>query len=705
MTETDFDKQLVAYTDRLAVVAGDSQSFMVSSARGGQCTASLVRLVCGDVRGRGAGFDERPVKSALDGDYAIAHQPLVTGSYGIAEAVPQVAAGTLSFHFYPTLLSDDVDQVLVSHGETRISITGARLTASIGAVRLDASASLRLKRWHTVKLSWSPEATQLSLSIAALGPAEAPATWSANDAGVGIGHALTDCVLAAALDDGLPTACFNGKLEAVELKDAAGTTIAEWHFEVSIASDAFLDAGPGGLDGVFYNNPVRGTRGRFWDATVMDYRQDPSHYGAVHFHDDDLTDARWSPTLAWTVPDDLPSGQYALKLAQGDDVDYVPFFVRPAPHHERARIAYLASTATYLAYANQRMFLAGAFASRVQNENDAFTRDHIEVGLSLYEHHTDGSGVHYSSYLRPVLNLKPRGTMWSFNADTNITAWLEQLDEPFDVITDEDLHREGEALLGHYNVVVSGAHPEYYSVNMLDAIEGFLGRGGRIMYMGGNGFYWKIAYHPDNPAIIEVRRAEGGTRAWEAEAGDYHQSFDGELGGMWRRNGRPPNQLVGVGFAAQGFDGGTYYRLTEAADDPRAAFIMNGVAGEEIIGDYGSVEGGAAGQEIDRWDPDLGSPRHALVIASSENHKPGMLRVVEEMHMTVAQLQGSRVRADMTFFETPSGGAVFSTGSISFAGSLAHNGYDNDICRIATNVVLRFADAAPFDYVTAVSPT
>ena len=55
--------------------------------------------------------------------------------------------------------------------------------------------------------------------------------------------------------------------------------------------------------------------------------------------------------------------------------------------------------------------------------------------------------------------------------------------------------------------------------------------------------------------------------------------------------------------------------------------------------------------------------------------------------------------------DSPSGGAVFSTGSISFAGSLAHNGYDNDICRIATNVVLRFADAAPFDYVTAVSPT
>ena len=126
---------------------------------------------------------------------------------------------------------------------------------------------------------------------------------------------------------------------------------------------------------------------------------------------------------------------------------------------------------------------------------------------------------------------------------------------------------------------------------------------------------------------------------------------------------------------------------------------------KSVSGDVGRIEGGAASQEIDRWDPDLGSPAHALVLASSENHKPGMLRVVEELHMTVPTLQGSKVRADMTFFETPSGGAVFSTGSISFAGALAHNGYDNDICQIATNILMRFADETPFDYEAAVNGT
>jgi N,N-dimethylformamidase len=50
----------------------------------------------------------------------------------------------------------------------------------------------------------------------------------------------------------------------------------------------------------------------------------------------------------------------------------------------------------------------------------------------------------------------------------------------------------------------------------------------------------------------------------------------------------------------------------------------------------------------------------------------------------------------MVFFETPNGGAVFSTGSIAYAGSLSANGYDNNIARLTTNVLRRFADPAPF---------
>ena len=52
----------------------------------------------------------------------------------------------------------------------------------------------------------------------------------------------------------------------------------------------------------------------------------------------------------------------------------------------------------------------------------------------------------------------------------------------------------------------------------------------------------------------------------------------------------------------------------------------------------------------------------------------------------------------MVFFEVPGGGAVFSTGSISYAGALAHNDYDNEIARITGNVLGRFLDPEPFVY-------
>tara|TARA_Y100001960_G_scaffold321040_1_gene394981 strand:+ start:7 stop:669 length:663 start_codon:yes stop_codon:yes gene_type:complete len=218
------------------------------------------------------------------------------------------------------------------------------------------------------------------------------------------------------------------------------------------------------------------------------------------------------------------------------------------------------------------------------------------------------------------------------------------------------------------------------------------------MYMGGNGFYWRVAFDPENPSIIEVRRAEDGTRAWISEPGEYYHSFTGEYGGMWRRLGRTPNQLVGVGFSAQGFDGGTYYRLQEGAGDPRVAFIMKGVESPDVIGNYGTQAGGAAGEEIDRHDVILGSPEHAVVIASSEHHKPGMLRVIEETHMMSVPVDDPKIRADMVFFETASGGAVFSTGSISYAGSLSINDYQNDIETMTRNVLDRFADDTPFEF-------
>jgi N,N-dimethylformamidase len=115
--------------------------------------------------------------------------------------------------------------------------------------------------------------------------------------------------------------------------------------------------------------------------------------------------------------------------------------------------------------------------------------------------------------------------------------------------------------------------------------------------------------------------------------------------------------------------------------------------------------GGAAGDELDRVDGPsraggLGSPPHTLVIATSAGrHSDYYLLVHEDILISVLDIGGSvnpKVRADMVFFETASGGAMFSVGSINWMGSLSHNGYQNSVSQITRNVLSRFLDPEPF---------
>ena len=233
---------------------------------------------------------------------------------------------------------------------------------------------------------------------------------------------------------------------------------------------------------------------------------------------------------------------------------------------------------------------------------------------------------------------------------------------------------------------------------MLDAFNSYLAEGGRLMYLGGNGFYWRTAFHPELPGVIEVRRSEG-TRTWQAHPAELHLSFTGEPGGLWRSSGRAPQRLVGVGFASEGFDANSYFLRTPESFDPRARFIFEGVGKDERIGDFGSL-GGAAGFELDIADPALGTPPHALTLARSVEHSNVYALTPEELisaQPATDGIENPKVRADMVFFETPRGGAVFSTGSITWATALAHNGYANNVARITGNVLKRFIDPAPIE--------
>ena len=283
-------------------------------------------------------------------------------------------------------------------------------------------------------------------------------------------------------------------------------------------------------------------------------------------------------------------------------------------------------------------------------------------------------------------------------ADLHLIDWLEEKKILHDVLTDEILHQEGVDLLRPYRVILTGTHPEYWSLEMLDALQRYLEEGGRLMYMGGNGFYWVTSFARGRPHAIEVRRADG-VRSWEHRPGELYHSTSGQRGGLWRRRGRAPQKLTGVGFTAQGFDTSSPYRRNKDSYDPRAAFIFEGIEGE-LVGDYESLimNHGAAGFEIDRVDRALGTPRHTLCLASSFGHSDSYQHTVEEVFGSNSMQGGTvepRVRADMVYLEYPNHGAVFSTGSIAWSGALSYSNYENSISRVTGNVLRAFQADGP----------
>ena len=497
--------------------------------------------------------------------------------------------------------------------------------------------------------------------------------------------------------------------------------VGAWDFQANItgniASTHILDTSPNLLHGHAINLPARAMTGYNWTGDEIVYHHAPEEYGAIHFHDDDIDDARWDVDFTYTAPEGLKSGFYAARLRVGGEEspateDYIPFVVRPPRGETTARLAVIIPTNSYLAYSNDNLatnsVVAQLLAGKVpiMQASDLYLNEHREYGLSTYSLHSDGSGVCYSSRLRPILNMRPKyrhwlsPSLWQLNGDLHLTDWLEAVGFDYDLHTDEDLDREGVDLLNRYRVVLTGSHPEYSSESMIDAYEAYQQQGGRWLYLGADGFYWCSQYHPDNGNIIEVRKGEAGTRAWTANPGEYNNAFDGKFGGMWRARGRIPSKVCGLTFTAYGFDVSSYYRREPDSFRSECEWIFAGIGDDEIIGDFGLVGGGAAGLELDRYDLEFGTPHNGYLLARSEGHTDLMLQVNEEIHFACRGYYGGghenpQVRADMIYYKTPNDGAVFGPGSLVWCGSLSHNNYDNNVSRIMRNVIDGFLKDGP----------
>ena len=706
-------KRVLGYTDPWSAAPGERVAVHVSLLAGETYALDVVRVVSGDAQG--LGLDLRAVASPIDGVHPGMPQRTALGSKLVVDPAPRVPATgafAVDVWLWPTLVARGRQGIASCWSGTQgfsLELGDAGdLVFRVGdgvAAHVASGQRLPERRWTHARASFDPAAHTLAVAYE---------TRGAPPGGGGArGEVRQPCTVALRLPD-LP-------LTIGALGDPAGGRFSTHHFNGKIARPRLLRAGApfaawdlapdggrnvadpiGGCHGRLINLPARAVTGPDWVGDVFDWRAAPQQWDAAHFHEDDLHDAGWTVSHMLTVPD-WPSGYYAIRLRAGDDTSYLPLVILPPRGRATAPLAFLASTLTSVAYANYQFHLRvdmnevslGRVA--VLTPDDVYLRQTPELGVSTYDLHADGSPARYSTRLRPVVNNQPGGEVWNLNADTHLIAWLDHIGQPYDVITDEELAAEGEALLGRYRAVIAGSHPEYWTTPMWDGLEAWLAAGGRLLYLGGNGFYWRAATHPDWPGAIEVRRAEGGARHVAETPGDAHMAFTGELGGLWRRVGRPPNALVGVGFSGIGFDGVGRYRRTQAAADPRAAWLFAGVEGD-TFGETG-LAGSAAGGEIDAADLAIGTPPHALVVARSEGHTVNMQPAPENIlmpHPAMAAAYDPAIRADMTFFETVGGGAVFAAGSLSWLGAVAADGFDTVAARITGNALRRFLDPEPF---------
>ncbi len=722
---------LLGYTDRLSARPGETVQVKVSSQLDGEYQASLVRIICADPNPEGSGVVEEAVDGGFLGTYPARAQPFTPGSCMRADlpcGIQLPEELSVSAMIWPTRLEAGAQSVLSIASDNQ----GAALVLG-----LDHSARPRVMLRMTDG-SWTEAVVPRSVGERSWVRLWASVSHASGELIIGYGSGDDQAVASSQIEGStalvtetmgriLVAACdqagqrmhFNGKIEGPAIYQALldwedfatpsttdpGMLFARWDFSQDISSTRVRDIGANGIHGTLINFPARAMTGSNWDASEMCWRHAPEQYAAIHFHEDDIYDFEWETDFTLTVPENIGSGVYGIRVEQGEYTDTVPLFVCPPRGRQTARLCVLVSTFTYTIYGNHAR---PDYDESWQDKSKAWNAypwnpaTYPHYGCSTYNFHSDRSGICHASYRRPLFNLRPGYLTFGantcsglrhFQADSHLTAWLHNKGYAYDVVTDKELDEEGAELLAGYSLVTTGSHPEYHTSRTLDALESYRDQGGKFAYLGGNGFYWRVAIHPENEALIEIRRAEGGIRAWAAEPGEYYNAFDGMYGGLWRRNGRPPQRLAGVGFSSQGRFFGSYYRRTAASYKPDVSWMFDGID-DELIGDFGFSGGGAAGFELDRYDRYLGSPEDAVVVASSENHNDTFVLVPEEQLTHITNWAGvpneELIRADMTYFETPSGGAVFSTGSITFCGSLPFNDFDNNISTLLSNVFNRF---------------
>jgi N,N-dimethylformamidase len=769
--------RLTGYADLFGVNPGKKIQFYVNCDGPSKYSVEIMKMINGDTNPKGPGLIENSIAATCNGSHDGRKQSIYSGSYGFVGDNKHLKAEsfTLQCWIWPT--TPKTHAKYWKHGAQGLMTKWSDgkgyglfinengcLELRVNGKSVTSDAPIRDHAWHFVAATYDAETGKATLYHEpqiqyALDPNIPPVSKELSEKvkhtdGVPfVVAAYTDKfdvspLAQASVPTGtLLTGHYNGKIdnprlcsralsreeiETMKLGAQPGLTerrhsgptgalseciVGAWDFSDGIDTMIGRDHGPYLYDLKIINCPTRAMTGHNHSGHNFDWKHAQKEYGAIHFHDDDLDDARWAVDFEWTVPEGQESAFYAAKLTTDDgDEEYIPFWVVPEVGKATAKIAYMVPTISYMAYANEHLAnnAGGAellvYRIPIMQDQNMFLSEHREYGGSIYDTHTDGSGLCLSSRLRPILSIRPKydhflsQAPWQYPADLHMIYWLETMGYNYDVITDEDVNYDGLARLEEYNVVITGSHPEHNTGAQLDALHNYTQQGGRLMYMGADAWYWVHSYHPaydhlGRGVVTEMRRCESGIRTWRAEPGEYYHQGSGELGGMWRYRGRFLHSVAGTGMSSEGFDISSYYSRTYESNDPRVSWAFEGIEYDEKLGNFGLVGGGAAGTELDIVDTMLGSPPHTLVVATSAGrHTEGYLLVMEDFGFNQQGLDGTqhpRVRSDIAFHETPNGGGCFAFSSIAFCGSLPWNECKNNISTLVGNVLERFMVDGP----------
>jgi hypothetical protein len=193
--------------------------------------------------------------------------------------------------------------------------------------------------------------------------------------------------------------------------------------------------------------------------------------------------------------------------------------------------------------------------------------------------------------------------------------WLVSTNRNVDYLADADLDAPsttGRGLAKAYDLIVFPGHHEYVTRHEFDVVTGFRNRGGSLMFLSANNFFYRT-----------VKQGNVMTRT-----------------GRWRLAGRPEAALIGVQYF--GNDAGRHQAPWKLRASDAGTWIF---AGTNLQPGSSFARGG-----IEADATTASSPRGTQVIAAIPN------------------IFGTGQDAEMSYYELPNGAKVFAAGAFTLAG-------------------------------------